>query len=76
MQKVTSNSFNEMPEEPNSFKKAADKKPPSLWREIAEMLRENKKWWLVPIIAALLLAGALVVLSASSPVVQFIYTLF
>lgn len=65
-----------MPKEPNSFEKAADKKPANLLREIAEMLRENKKWWLVPIIAALLLAGAIVVLSASSPAVQFIYTLF
>ncbi len=65
-----------MSEEPNDFEKAAGEKPPGLWREMAEMLRENKKWWLVPIIAVLLLAGAIVVLGASSPAAQFIYTLF
>ena len=65
-----------MSETPDDFEKAAAEKAPGLWREMAMMLRENKKWWLVPIIVVLLAAGAVVVLGASSPAVQFIYTLF
>ena len=35
----------------------------------------NKKWWLAPIVLAVLLIGALVVLSGSAAA-PFIYTLF
>ncbi len=38
-------------------------------------MKENKKWWLLPIVAVLLLFGALVLLSGSA-VAPFIYTLF
>ena len=48
---------------------------PGLIREFAEFLRENKKWWLVPIVASLLLLAALTLLTAS-PAAPFIYTLF
>ena len=35
-----------------------------------------KKWWLVPMLLALFLCGALILLAQSSAVAPFIYTLF
>lgn len=44
-------------------------------REFWEFIKENKKFWLIPIIIVLLLLGLLIMLggTASAP---FIYTLF
>lgn len=39
-------------------------------------LRERKKFWLLPIIIALLLVGLLVVFTSGSAIAPFIYTLF
>ena len=47
----------------------------SLVREFIDFMRCNKKWWLAPVIAILLMFGALLVLSASVAA-PFIYTLF
>jgi len=44
-------------------------------KELGLMLMHNKKWWLTPIILALLLFGALIILGGSS-YAPFIYTLF
>jgi len=44
-------------------------------REFWDFLKTNKKWWLVPIIAMLLIFGLLILLS-STGVAPFIYTLF
>ena len=44
-------------------------------RESWLFLRENKKWWLTPMIAVLLLLGALIFLGGTA-VAPFIYTLF
>jgi hypothetical protein len=38
-------------------------------------LKENKKWWLVPILVVFLILGLLILLS-STGVAPFIYTLF
>lgn len=43
--------------------------------EFREFLRENKKWWLAPILIVLLVVGVLVVLG-STGLAPFIYTLF
>jgi hypothetical protein len=43
----------------------ADSPQPGLLREFWEFLRHNKKWWLLPILLALLLLGLLVVLSGT-----------
>jgi hypothetical protein len=43
--------------------------------EIWLLIREKKKYWLVPIIVVLLLLGVLVLLSGTA-VAPFIYTLF
>ena len=39
-------------------------------------LRLRKKFWLLPLLVALLVLGALVVFSSGSAVAPFIYTLF
>lgn len=43
-----------------------------LWR----FLRVRKKFWLLPIIVAMLLLGGLLVLAQGSAIAPFIYTLF
>jgi hypothetical protein len=44
--------------------------------ELWEFIRENKKYWLAPIIITLVLVGVLLVLAKSSAIAPFIYTLF
>ncbi|MFO0869364.1 MAG: DUF5989 family protein [Pirellulales bacterium] len=59
-----------------SFAAAAQDEPaPGLLADFWDFLRHNKKWWLTPILLALLLVAALVFLSAS-PLAPFIYPLF
>lgn len=47
----------------------------NLFGELWLFLRDNKKWWLLPILTVLLLFGLLVLLSGSGAA-PFIYTLF
>ncbi len=61
--------------EPDDFAKLADQQSPGLVREFFDFLRTNKKWWLTPIILALLLVALLVILG-STAAAPFIYTLF
>jgi hypothetical protein len=46
-----------------------------MW-EFWAFLKHRKKWWLGPIVVILVLLGALLVLTESSAVAPFIYTLF
>ncbi len=39
-------------------------------------MRQNKKWWILPIVIFLLLLGALILLTQGSPLAPLIYTLF
>ena len=39
-------------------------------------MRVRKKWWLLPIIALMVLVGALLVFAQGSVLAPFIYTLF
>ena len=57
------------------FEKAGEEKQLSLVQEFVVFVRENKKWWLIPILVALGLVGLLVVLG-STGAAPFIYTLF
>jgi hypothetical protein len=41
-----------------------------------EFLRENRNWWLVPIVVVLLLLGLVIVLTQGTALAPFIYTLF
>ena len=45
-------------------------------REFWEFLRQEKKYWLIPIIVILGLLGMVITFSQSSAVAPFIYTLF
>ena len=45
-------------------------------KELWDFLKVRKKWWLLPIVAMLVLLGALMVFTQSSAVAPFIYTLF
>jgi Family of unknown function (DUF5989) len=45
-------------------------------REFWEFLKQERKYWLVPIVIVFVLFGLLIVLSQSSAVAPFIYTLF
>jgi hypothetical protein len=62
--------------EPEPFEKiAADQNDISLTAELWSFLRDNKKWWLLPILIVLLGFGLLLLLSTSAAA-PFIYTLF
>jgi hypothetical protein len=56
----------------DEFERQLDSRQPSLAEEFWAFLRHNKKWWLLPILAALLVLGGLVVLSGSG-LAPFIY---
>ena len=59
----------------SEFEKEAAKKRESFLSEFAQFLMTNKKWWMIPIIAVLVLVGALLIVGGSG-VAPFIYTLF
>lgn len=44
--------------------------------ELWQFMRENKKYWLAPILMVLILVGVLLVLAKTSAVAPFIYSLF
>ena len=48
----------------------------SILLEFWEFLRLRKRYWLLPILVALLLLGGLIVFTETSAVAPFIYTLF
>jgi hypothetical protein len=45
-------------------------------KDLWGFLKQRKKFWLLPLIAVLLLFGVLIVLSSGSAIAPFIYTLF
>ncbi len=47
----------------------------SLLAEFVDFLKHNKKWWLLPILAALVAVGVLVAVGGGAAA-PFIYTLF
>ena len=62
-------------EQKNDFVAQAAKDRSSLAREFVDFLKDNKKWWLAPIIVSILGLGVLVLLGGSAAA-PFIYTLF
>ena len=65
-----------MSEKQSEFEKAAAQQPRTGFvSELWIFLKENKKWWLLPMILALLIFAALIFLSGTG-VAPFIYTLF
>ena len=45
-------------------------------RELWEFMKQNKKYWLAPIVITLVVFGVLLVLAKSSAIAPFIYTIF
>jgi hypothetical protein len=60
---------------PGDFERAAAEEPLSLAWQFLLFLRENKKWWLLPILLVFGMIG-LLVLFAGTGAAPFIYTLF
>lgn len=48
----------------------------SLLKELAAYMTARKKWWLLPVIAILLMVGGLLVLVQGTAIAPFIYTVF
>ncbi len=61
--------------ERNEFVEASREAKTGFVAEMIGFLRDNKRWWLTPIVIVLLLLGALLIL-ASTGAAPFIYTLF
>jgi drug/metabolite transporter superfamily protein YnfA len=60
----------------NEFERVASEIPrKGLAGDFWALLRQNKKWWLLPILIMLLLFGVLIFVS-STALAPFIYTLF
>jgi hypothetical protein len=45
-------------------------------KDLWGFMRQNRKFWLAPFVAVLLLLGVLVILAEYSAVAPFVYTLF
>ena len=71
----SSMSDNDQIQQTNEFLEHATGKRTGVLLEFWDYLRDNKKWWLLPILILLLLFGMLVFLSGSAAG-PFIYTLF
>jgi len=48
----------------------------SVVAELWAFMRERKKWWLLPVIAVLLLVGLMLAFAQGSVLAPFIYTVF
>ena len=63
------------PSSAEQFAKMADERQPGFFSEFCLFLRQNKKWWLTPILIILFLLIALVIIS-QTPLAPFIYPFF
>ena len=57
------------------FQKLAEARRTGFIAEFFGFLRQNRKWWMLPMLVVILLLGALVLLGGT-PLAPFIYTLF
>ena len=63
------------PSDADEFARQASEDAPGFFREFWTFIRENKMWWIVPIVFVLLLLGVIVWLGGTSAA-PFIYTIF
>ncbi|MBI3722341.1 hypothetical protein HY251_00065 [bacterium] len=54
----------------------AENQEESLFREFWLFLREEKKWWLGPIVVLLVTLSAVIIFAEGSSIAPFIYSLF
>lgn len=59
----------------DEFEKASHQPAASLVEEFWQFIRENKAWWMIPILVCLGILGIVIVM-ASTGAAPFIYTLF
>ena len=59
----------------DKFASEAEAQNVGLVSELMAFLKDNKKWWLLPILVVLFLVGVLVILGGTGAA-PFIYTLF
>ncbi len=59
----------------SEFETEAAKARPSIFAEFWVFLKQNKKWWILPILVLLALFGTLLILGATGAA-PFIYTIF
>ena len=59
----------------DEFAREAERPQTGFFTEFFHFVRDNKKWWLVPMLVALLALGVLVALGGTAAA-PFIYTLF
>lgn len=45
-------------------------------KDLWEFIKEERKWWLVPLLLTLFIVGVFIVVAGSSPAGAFIYTFF
>jgi hypothetical protein len=63
------------PGEAEDFRREAARPRMGLARELWDFLKDNKKWWLIPILVALALVALLAILGGTG-LAPFIYTVF
>lgn len=63
------------PNPADDLERLASQEQPGIAAEFVAFLRENKKWWLLPILLLIGLSAILIAL-ASTGAAPFIYTLF
>lgn len=72
---MADNNQPEPPDKVTRFEQAGEEQQMGLLAEFWLFIREEKKWWLTPIVLVLLLAGVAIFLSGTGAA-PFIYTLF
>jgi len=72
---MTNTEHNTGPDDQHEFMREAGEARTGLVAEFWDFLKHNKKWWLLPILIAMIAIGVLVALG-SSGAAPFIYPLF
>jgi drug/metabolite transporter superfamily protein YnfA len=62
-------------ETPSEFEQAAEEGQVGFFREFWWFLRDNKLWWITPIVIVLLIFGVIAAFG-SSGLMPFVYTIF
>jgi hypothetical protein len=63
------------PDSTSEFERQAARRSGGVLGDFVDFLRYHRKWWLVPILTVLLLAGLVAILGGTA-IAPFIYTLF